>query len=140
MFLPGYKRIGKRTNYSIVYDIRKRRDPPMIVYPYERIPAEIARNTTPDWVIGNSKSGWMTRQCFHCDVCNTFLPLHKEKNVKLPVLYLVDGHRSHLTFNVSKFCAENGIILFALYPNTTHILQPADVALFKPRKILFITY
>jgi hypothetical protein len=56
------------------------------------------------------------------------------------VLYLVDGHRSHLTFNVSKFCAENGIILFALYPNATHILQPADVALFKPRKILFITY
>jgi hypothetical protein len=101
----------------------------MIVYPYERIPAEIAHNTTPDWVIGKSKSGWMTRQCFHCDVFNTSLPLHKET-----------GHRSHLTFNVSKFCAENGIILFALYPNTTHILQPADVALFKPRKILFITY
>lgn len=26
--------------------------PPMIVYPYERIPAEIVRNTNPDWIIG----------------------------------------------------------------------------------------
>lgn len=28
--------------------------PPMIVFPYERIPAEIVRNTNPDWVIGKS--------------------------------------------------------------------------------------
>lgn len=26
--------------------------PPMIVYPYERIPTEIVRNTNPNWVIG----------------------------------------------------------------------------------------
>lgn len=26
--------------------------PPMVVYPYERIPAEIVRNTNPEWTIG----------------------------------------------------------------------------------------
>lgn len=32
---------------------------------------------------------------------------------------------------MSKFCSENNIILIALYPNATHILQPLDVALFR---------
>ncbi|KAK9687232.1 hypothetical protein QE152_g36606 [Popillia japonica] len=30
--------------------------PPMIVYPYERIPAEIVQNTNPDWVIEENKN------------------------------------------------------------------------------------
>lgn len=32
---------------------------------------------------------------------------------------------------LSKFCSENKIILVALNPNATHILQPLDVALFR---------
>lgn len=108
--------------------------PPMIVYPYERIPMEIARSTESSWALGRSKKGWMISQTFFSYICNTLLPLLKEKNVSFPVLYLVDGHRSHLTYNVSKFCSENGIILFALFPNATHILQPADVSVFRPLK------
>lgn len=34
----------------------------------------------------------------------------------------------------SEFCRETRIILYALLPNTTHILQPADVAIFGPLK------
>lgn len=46
----------------------------------------------------------------------------------------LDGHVSHLTYNLSKFCSENGIELIALYPNATHILQPLDVSVFGPLK------
>lgn len=46
----------------------------------------------------------------------------------------VDGHKSHLTPGVSDFCKENQIILVPLPPNTTHILQRADVSVFKPLK------
>uniref|UniRef100_A0A6P7GLK3 Uncharacterized protein LOC114340281 n=1 Tax=Diabrotica virgifera virgifera TaxID=50390 RepID=A0A6P7GLK3_DIAVI len=108
--------------------------PPMIVYPYERIPAEIVRNTNPDWAIGRSKKGWMTSETFFSYVCNSLLPFLQSKNVKLPILYILDGHKSHLTYNLSKFCSDNGIFLYALLPNATHILQPADVSLFAPLK------
>lgn len=35
---------------------------------------------------------------------------------------------------MSKFCSDKEIILVALYPNSTHVLQPLDVAIFKPLK------
>ena len=50
------------------------------------------------------------------------------------MVLFVDGHRSHLTQQVSNFCHDNGIILISLLPNTTHITQPADVSVFKPLK------
>ncbi|KAJ8914047.1 hypothetical protein NQ315_017566 [Exocentrus adspersus] len=45
-----------------------------------------------------------------------------------------DGHKSHMTLPLSRFCKQQDIILYALPPNTTHILQPADVSVFKPMK------
>lgn len=35
---------------------------------------------------------------------------------------------------ISQWCHENKIVLYSLPPNTTHILQPADVSIFKPLK------
>lgn len=45
------------------------------------------------------------------------------------------GHKTHLTYSLSKLCEELNIILICLYPNATRILQPADVAIFKPIKL-----
>ena len=42
-----------------------------------------------------------------------------------------------MTLQVSTFCEENNIILYLLPPNTTHILQPADVVPFKNLKSLW---
>ena len=49
-------------------------------------------------------------------------------------MLFIDGHRSHLTIETSNLCSQYGIVLVALYPNSTHILQPADVSVFKPLK------
>lgn len=46
----------------------------------------------------------------------------------------MDGHRSHMSIELSQFCDDNDIILYALPPNATHLMQPADVSLFKPLK------
>ncbi|KAJ8974706.1 hypothetical protein NQ317_018507 [Molorchus minor] len=46
----------------------------------------------------------------------------------------MNGHRTHLTYGLSQLCTELEIILIALYPNATRILQPADVSCFKPLK------
>ena len=49
------------------------------------------------------------------------------------VLLLVDGHKSHINFDVIDLCQKNGIILFCLPPHMTH-LQPLDVSVFKSLK------
>lgn len=108
--------------------------PPMIVFPYERIPATIA-NSIPDiWGIGKSESGWMTSESFYEYVTNVFHPWLLTNKVPMPILFFIDGHSSHVTKHLSEFCEKNLIELVALYPNATHLLQPMDVAVFHPIK------
>lgn len=54
-----------------------------------------------------------------------------KNDITFPDILFVDGHRSHLTPALSNFCSEKKIVLIALYPNATHMLQPLDVALFR---------
>lgn len=107
----------------------------MIIYPYQRIPEKITKTVNADWGIGRSDNGWMTAETFFQYIANVFHPYLIEKNVTLPVLLFVDGHKSHLTYELSVLCKELQIEVVALYPNATRILQPADVAVFRPIKM-----
>ncbi|XP_020295118.1 uncharacterized protein LOC109860446 [Pseudomyrmex gracilis] len=108
--------------------------PPMIVYPYQQLPEEIANSVPAFWVIGKSDSGWMKSDVFFEHMANDFNNWLEHKKIKKPVICYVDGHKSHLTMHLSDFCSKNGIILYALPPNCTHIIQPADVSVFRPVK------
>lgn len=108
--------------------------PLVVVFPYVKPPRAIALSMPGSWILGKSDSGWMRCDVFYEYVVNGFNNWLNEQNIKKPVIFLVDGHRSHMSFELSQFCDHNGIILYALPPNTTHILQPADVAVFKPLK------
>lgn len=108
--------------------------PPMAVFKYERIPSSIINELPDHWSFGRTESGWMTSSTFFEYVANIFHPWLLEKNIKLPIVLFVDGHSSHLTYSLSEFCSENGIHLVALHPNATHIIQPMDVAAFRPLK------
>jgi len=44
--------------------------PPMIIYPYKRIPLHIAQSVPEDWAIGRSDSGWMVSATFYEYVAN----------------------------------------------------------------------
>ena len=50
-----------------------------------------------------------------------------------PVLIIEDGHSSHISMEVIKLAQEDMHLLF-LPSNTTHLLQPLDVAVFNPFK------
>ena len=39
--------------------------PPMIIYPYKRLPMEIKLTVPPDWEVGISDNGWMTKAVFY---------------------------------------------------------------------------
>lgn len=108
--------------------------PPLTVYKFERIPASYYTSAPPQWGIGKTKNGWMTAESFYGYFFNVFHPFLVSKGYALPVIVFLDGHSSHLSLHLSKFCRENGIIIVCLFPNTTHILQPLDVAVFFPLK------
>ncbi|KAF2887860.1 hypothetical protein ILUMI_18313 [Ignelater luminosus] len=76
----------------------------------------------------------MKRDVFYEYVANDFNNWIIEEKIKKPIILLLDGHKPHMTLALSEFCEKNQIILHALPPNTIHILQPADVSVFRPLK------
>ncbi|TGZ48732.1 Tigger transposable element-derived-like protein [Temnothorax longispinosus] len=108
--------------------------PPMILFTYERIPASISASIPESWGIGKTESGWMTGESFFEYVTNVFYPWLVANSISFPVVLYMDGHSSHLTMALSEFCRIHKIILVALYPNATHVIQPLDVAFFRPAK------
>lgn len=109
--------------------------PPMIVFPYKRIPKELALSVPKEWAIGRSDSGWMTSATFYEYIANVFYPWLVEQKITFPVILFIDGHKSHYNLELYEFCVEKRIIIYCLYPNSTHILQPCDVSIFRPLKV-----
>ena len=62
---------------------------------------------------------------------------HKERGVTLPILLLIDGAKSHFSIHASEFCHKNDIILYVLYPTTTHLIQPMDLILLNSIKTVY---
>lgn len=106
----------------------------LIIYPYKRIPQEIANSVPKNFSFACSDTGWMKTEIFYEYIGNIFHPYVRKMNVEFPIILFVDGHKTHLDRKLSDLCTELEIILVALYPNATRILQPADVSTFKPLK------
>ncbi|KAK9681229.1 DDE superfamily endonuclease [Popillia japonica] len=105
---------------------------PMVIYPYQRVPEKIVKSINPKWSVG--RSGWMTSETFYQYIANVLYPHLVEKNTKFPVILFLDGHKSHLNYQLSLLCSELQVEIISLYPNATRILQPCDVAVFRPLK------
>jgi len=109
--------------------------PSMVIFKNLRLSSELTASVPSDWGIGRSpESGWMTAEHFYEYVANVFEPWLTEQQIVRPIIFFVDGHSSHMTLHLSELCEEKQIILVALYPNSTHILQPCDVAVFRTLK------
>ncbi len=52
-------------------------------------------------------------------------------------MLILDGHGSHVTFEVIEQVQEFGLDMITLPLHTSHAFQPLDVACFKPFKIAF---
>ncbi|XP_021709602.1 uncharacterized protein LOC110679408 [Aedes aegypti] len=108
--------------------------PPDVILALKRLSKEIVQSFPADWGLGTSENGWMNTQNFILYVKKILYPYLIRRGVKFPVLFFVDGHKSHTALEAADACKRLGIILIALYPNATRILQPADVGAFKPLK------
>lgn len=107
---------------------------PHVILPGKRIRKEVAQGFPSEWGLGQSDRGWMDTHNFREYIQKIFHPFLLKQGVQLPVILFVDGHASHKALEVADLCSTLGIVLISLYPNTTHITQPADVAVFKPLK------
>ncbi|XP_033731184.1 LOW QUALITY PROTEIN: uncharacterized protein LOC117320803 [Pecten maximus] len=106
--------------------------PPMILYPGERF-RDVGIAKFPEAIFAHTPNGWMDTDCF-VEFLKHLKQFVSKSNIASPILLIVDGHSTHISLAASKFCRENGIVLYCLLPNATHILQACDVGLFSPMK------
>ena len=107
----------------------------MILFQYnEKLPKNIIAKIPTGWGIGISENGWMTLELFYEYMTNVFYPWLLQEEIEFPVVVYLDNHSSHLTMPLVKFCREKKIEIIGLYPNSTHIMQPLDIAFFHPFK------
>ena len=78
-----------------------------------------------------SPNGYMDAELFTTWMRRVFIP---DTSHLRPTLLIFDGHASHITIDVIDIARENNVILYCLPPHTTNILQPLDVAIFRPMK------
>uniref|UniRef100_A0ABD2WS72 DDE-1 domain-containing protein n=1 Tax=Trichogramma kaykai TaxID=54128 RepID=A0ABD2WS72_9HYME len=108
---------------------------PMIFFDCKTTPRQTTLSKIlKEWGVGHSESGWMTAETFYHYVKNCFIPWLQKNSIELPVVLYVDGHVSHLSYPLMQLCVANQIELITLYPNSTHIIQPLDVARFHQLK------
>ena len=140
-------RKGSLTAYKITDDVKMgitvlfmysaagKRAPPMILFQYkEKLPKNIIAKIPTGWGIGISENGWMTLELFYEYMTNVFYLWLLQEKIEFPVVVYLDNHSSHLTMPLVKFCREKQIEIIGLYPNSTHVLQPLDIAFFHPFK------
>jgi hypothetical protein len=106
--------------------------PAYVVYKAENIWSTWTEGGPKGTRYNRSRSGWFDSCCFNDWFQSTFVPHVK----KLPGKKVVIGDNlsSHFTDTVLRLAAENDILFVCLPPNATHLLQPLDVAFYRPLK------
>lgn len=108
--------------------------PPFVVYK--------AENIYDLWIEGGpigtryscSKSGWFDTKCFEEWFMTIVLPFVRKQGKGEKFVLLGDNLSSHFSLQVLMQCKEHNIEFRCLPPNSTHLLQPLDVAFFAPLK------
>ena len=104
--------------------------PPMIIWARKTRRPELAVGEIAGTLYGLSEKGWMDSRLFHM----WFRHFLRYAPATRPLLLLLDGHTSHYCPDTINLAAEQGVIIFTLPLNTTHLTQPLDKGVFGPFK------
>ena len=106
--------------------------PPMVVYKAQNIYESWVKGGHKGTVYQCTKSGWFDSNTFE----QWFMEVVLEYVRKNPGRYVLFGDNlaSHFNVDVVRVAEENDIHFVMLPPNSTHILQPLDVAVFSSLK------
>ncbi|KAJ3661650.1 hypothetical protein Zmor_006038 [Zophobas morio] len=100
-----------------------------------------SKHLYPEWLQGGpegthfnrSSTGWFDGPIFEDWFFKVALPYFRRKDGKKVIIG--DNLQSHLSVSVVTECEQNNIAFVFLPPNSTHVCQPLDVAVFRPVKV-----
>jgi hypothetical protein len=139
----GQKRVGSITswergkNVTVVCTLSANSslNPPMFIFPRQRMSHVLEKDVPSCAIYHCSKSGWINEDLFM--VWLKHFAGHTSSSIENPVLFILDNHSSHCTLEAYKYCRENGIVVVPIPPHTSHRLQPLDVTCYGPLKTAF---
>ena len=105
--------------------------PPLVIWKRKTMAPEMATGEIPGTLYGFSENGWTNSILFDSWFKKLFM---RYAPASRPLILFMDGHSSHYCPDTLALAAENGIIVFMLPPNTTHLTQPLDKGVFGPFK------
>jgi hypothetical protein len=108
--------------------------PPYIIYTGKYLLANGTNGGPSNTRFAESLNGWMTTAAYIDWFHNLFIPSLPHER---PILLILDGHSSHISYEVSDLAMKNNIHMLKLPPHLTHLLQPLDVGVFKPMKSIW---
>lgn len=106
--------------------------PPFVVYKSEHLYDTWLQNGPIGTRYGRNKSGWFDQPLFEEWFFSIALPFLRKQPA--PRVIIGDNLCSHLSLKVIEQCEENDVRFCFLPPNSTHLTQPLDVAVFAPLK------
>lgn len=116
---------GSATGYAV---------PPCIIYPGARLNSDLVKNGVRGARYTCTSNGYMTSNAFKKYIDHFVqysLPTHED-----PVLLILDGHSSHLDIENIEYCYQNNVHIMCLPSHTSHVIQPMDLSVFPPSKII----
>ena len=106
--------------------------PSYVVYKSEHLWSTWTENGPKNTRYNRTKSGWFDATTFTDWFSTIFIP--HVKNIKGRKCIIGDNLSSHFTDEVLDLAEKNDIAFICLPPNSTHLLQPLDVAFYGPLK------
>ena len=126
-------RSGDKTNITVVacHNDSGSVIPPLVVFDRKFLEPEYTYGEVPGTAYVLSGSGWIAVKIFDDWFHSHFLCYAP---AVCPILLILDGHSSHYNPSMIESAAEEGVIIFYLLPNTTHVTQLLDKGCFAPLK------
>ena len=99
------------------------------IFPGKRVPVtfNLLEGGVEGSIVSMTETGYMDTQTFYMWFANHFIPNLPPAR---PLVLLIDSHDSHLDLETFQLAQKNGICLYSLLKNASHLVQPADVGLF----------
>ncbi|KAJ8050139.1 Jerky protein-like-like [Holothuria leucospilota] len=109
--------------------------PPFVVYKAQNIYENWTKNGPSGSKYAATKNGWFDRNTFERWFFEIFLPTVSSTPGKK--VLIGDNLASHFSVEVVQAAICSDVYFTALPPNTTHLTQPLDIAVFRPMKVMW---